>query len=236
MSSQPHTSVPGLDESAASAVVEVLEQRLVSLIDLHLALKHIHWNVVGPSFLSVHEMLDDQVGPVREMTDEVAERIATLGGQPNGNPGAVVANRTWDDYPHGRETFLVHLHQLDSVYAGVIADHRAAIDAVDDKDPITEDMLVAQTGKLEMFQWFVRSFVERSGDDGSPTTPSAATRAADGRDAHRAGTADREPTAAEARAAADAAAAAEVDTDAVADDYQEMATVGANVKGEGAIT
>ncbi len=98
MSSQPHQSVPGIEPRDAGHLATTLQSRLVSLLDLQLALKHIHWNIVGPSFLSVHEMLDEQVEPVREMADELAERIATLGGEPNGNPGAIVEQRTWDDY------------------------------------------------------------------------------------------------------------------------------------------
>src|SRR3712207_8342276 len=40
-----------------------------------LTLKHIHWNVVGPHFIAVHEMIDPQVDAVRLMVDAIAERI-----------------------------------------------------------------------------------------------------------------------------------------------------------------
>ena len=43
-------------------------------------------------------MLDPQVDGVATMVDKTAERIATLGSSPNGLPGNVVANRSWDDY------------------------------------------------------------------------------------------------------------------------------------------
>lgn len=234
MSSQPHTSVPGVEDDAARRLSELLQARLVGTLDLQLALKHIHWNVVGPSFLSVHEMLDTQVEAVRAMSDEIAERIATLGGQPNGNSGAIVEQRTWDDYPHGRDTFLVHLHELDAVYSGVIEDHRSAISESGDLDPVTEDLLIGQTAKLEMAQWFVRSFVERSGESDGATSPSSATRAAEDRDSHRSKDAGDEPTPDEARTADENAK--KVDLDAVEDDYREMTAVGANVKGEGQIS
>ena len=63
-------------------VAAVLQQRLDALNDLALTLKHIHWNVVGPHFIAVHEMLDPQVDAVRLMVDAIAERIATLGVAP----------------------------------------------------------------------------------------------------------------------------------------------------------
>ena len=51
-------TVPGLDRAAGQRVADVLQQRLASLVDLSLTLKHIHWNVVGPNFIGVHQMLD----------------------------------------------------------------------------------------------------------------------------------------------------------------------------------
>ena len=50
-------TVPGLDPDKMSPIVEALQRRLVGLIDMSLTLKHIHWNVVGPSFIGVHETL-----------------------------------------------------------------------------------------------------------------------------------------------------------------------------------
>src|SRR6201995_3286075 len=110
--------VPGLGNKDASEVVTILQDRLNALNDLALTLKHIHWNVVGPNFIAVHEMLDPQVEGGREMVDDVAERIATLGGSPSGTPGALVKARTWDDYSIGRADTTEHLAALDVVYAG----------------------------------------------------------------------------------------------------------------------
>ena len=77
----------------AQAVIDILQDRLDSLNDLALALKHVHWNVVGPQFIAVHTMLDPQVEAARPMADQTAERIAALGGSPSGTPGALVARR-----------------------------------------------------------------------------------------------------------------------------------------------
>ncbi len=175
MTNEPHHSVPGLDEGRALQVVSVLEERLVALLDLQLVLKHIHWNVVGPNFISVHEMLDVEVEKVRDSGDAVAERIRTLGGTPRGTAGSIVDGRSWADYPLDRALAMLHLEELDKVYDGVISDHRKAMAIVSDLDPVTEDLLIQQIGKLELFQWFVRSFVERSydpGDDPRSSVPS----------------------------------------------------------------
>jgi starvation-inducible DNA-binding protein len=155
--------VPGLTDEQSEQLATMLQQRLTACNDLHLTLKHIHWNVVGPTFIAVHEMLDPQVELVRGYADEIAERIATLGGSPNGLMGAGVAERSWDDYDLGRDTAQAHLGALDLVYVGMVKDHRAGIELAGDLDPVTEDMLIGQTAELEKFQWFVRAHLEDQG-------------------------------------------------------------------------
>src|ERR1700733_15511861 len=122
-------TVPGMKTDDARMVIGLLQDRLNSLNDLALTLKHIHWNVVGLNFIAVHTMLDPQVDAVRAMADETAERIAALGASPVGTPGALVAPRGWDDYSIGRAGALEHLGALDVVYVGIIEAHRSAITA-----------------------------------------------------------------------------------------------------------
>ena len=158
---RPGTSVPELSADASEETVAILQDRLVALLDLHLTLKHVHWNVTGPNFIAIHEMLDPQVIAVRAMSDALAERIATCGGTPLGTPGAIVEGRTWDDYSIGRASTDEHLEELDRVYQGVIGDHRKAIDQLGDLDPVSEDLVTGQAGELELFGWFVRSHLGR---------------------------------------------------------------------------
>jgi starvation-inducible DNA-binding protein len=160
--STPSYTVPGMKPDDAGAVIAILQDRLNALNDLSLTLKHIHWNVVGPHFIGVHLMLDPQVDAVRLMADTTAERIATLGGSPVGTPGALVAGRSWDDYSIGRADAIAHLGALDLVYAGVIEDHREAIEKTDEPDPVTQDMLIGQSAQLEQFHWFVRAHLENA--------------------------------------------------------------------------
>ena len=76
--------VPGLDEAASEKAIAILQNRLSQEQEAALVLKHAHWNVTGPNFIAVHEMLDPGVEAVLAQADETAERIATLGGTPDG--------------------------------------------------------------------------------------------------------------------------------------------------------
>ncbi len=173
-------TVAGLSRQDGHRVASALQDRLNALNDLQLTLKHVHWNVVGRDFIGVHEMLDPQVDAVRLMVDATAERMATMGVAPVGTPGAIVADRTWDDYSLGRATTQEHLAALDLVYAGVTADHRKVIAEVGDIDPVAEDLLIGQTAELEKFHWFIRAHLEMSSGDlateGAHTEQSAAAQ------------------------------------------------------------
>lgn len=159
------TTVAGLDADASAELTTIMQERLTALLDLQLTLKHAHWNVVGVNFIAVHEMLDPQVEAVRAMSDAVAERIATLGGEPLGTPGSIVSTRSWDDYELNRAPTVRHLSALDSVYSGVIGDHRAALERLGELDPVSEDLFVGHLADLELFQWFVRAhLMDADGD------------------------------------------------------------------------
>ncbi|MGV0792029.1 Dps family protein [Mycolicibacterium sp. XJ1819] len=174
-------TVPGMSTADGNKVAGLLQKQLSTYNDLHLTLKHVHWNVIGPNFIGVHEMIDPQVMLVRGYADEVAERIATLGGSPLGTPGAIIKDRTWDDYSVERDTVQAHLAALDLVYTGVIEDTRECIETLEDLDLVSQDMLIAHTAELEKFQWFVRAHLENSGGElanaGAKTEKAAASRA-----------------------------------------------------------
>jgi starvation-inducible DNA-binding protein len=108
--------------------------------------------------------------------DDIAERIAALGGSPSGTPGALVAQRSWDDYSIGRAGTQEHLGALDVVYAGIIEAHRAAIETLEELDHVTQDMLIGQAHQLEQAHWFVRAHLESA--DGTLATGEARTERA----------------------------------------------------------
>ncbi|WP_150538533.1 Dps family protein [Actinobacillus vicugnae] len=154
-----HT-VPGLTTSTGHLIAEALQMRLQGLNELSMILKHAHWNVVGANFIAVHEMLDSQVDEVRDFVDEIAERMAALGVAPNGLSGNLVATRQTPEYPLGRATVQDHLKMIDLYYSHNIEAHRVVLEHNGHLDPISEDLLVAQTRALEKLQWFIRAHLD----------------------------------------------------------------------------
>jgi cyanate lyase len=78
-------------DTAREAVAAELQRVLATLIDLSLIGEDAHWNVVGPSFRSMHLELDELIHAWRGAADAVAERIAALGGFPDRDEETVAA-------------------------------------------------------------------------------------------------------------------------------------------------
>lgn len=151
----------GIEPDRAEEITGILQKRLSDLIDLSLTLKHIHWNVVGNGFISVHKMMDEQTEGVRALVDQMAERISTLGGVAAGLAGQILEHRSTDkDYSLGRGSVPAHLGALDKMYERIGSQHRDAIDKVGSLDPVSEDLLIGQAATLEMYHWFVRAHIE----------------------------------------------------------------------------
>ena len=150
--------VPGLDEAASEKAIAILQDRLRQEQEAALVLKHAHWNVTGPNFIAVHEMLDPEVEAVLAQADETAERIATLGGTPAGRADAIVRNRTWKSFDaEGRVGTEEYLKALIEYYDAFIADDRKAIAELDELDVISSNIIQDHVQELEKFQWFMRS-------------------------------------------------------------------------------
>ncbi|HEY5891241.1 MAG TPA: DNA starvation/stationary phase protection protein [Acidimicrobiia bacterium] len=151
----------GMSISDAESSNQILQERLSDLIDLSLTLKHVHWNVSGPGFIAVHKLMDAQTALIRDLVDEVAERITTMGGVAAGLAGEVTRMRSQnEDYALGRAPVVAHLGALDQTYSRVCSKHREAAAEIGETDLVSQDLLVGQTGKLDLNHWFIRAHLE----------------------------------------------------------------------------
>ncbi|TVQ37570.1 MAG: DNA starvation/stationary phase protection protein [Spirochaetaceae bacterium] len=72
----------GLDAAATEAVCKSLNGYLADLHVIYTKLHNFHWNVEGPAFYTLHEVLETLYDAVHAEIDEVAERVLKLGHRP----------------------------------------------------------------------------------------------------------------------------------------------------------
>ena len=82
-----------LKSNAKSVAIDILNARLADSIDLALLTKQAHWNLKGPQFIAVHEMIDGFRTEIDGHVDTMAERVVQLGGTALGTTQTVATGR-----------------------------------------------------------------------------------------------------------------------------------------------
>jgi starvation-inducible DNA-binding protein len=155
-----------LSESARHSVIDILQPRLADSVDLASQAKQAHWTVKGANFIALHELFDRIAASHAEYSDLIAERIATLGGQPRGTVRAAADQSQLPTYPLHITDGSAHVEALSTALAAFGASVRQAIDAASDLgDQSTADVFTEISRGVDKALWFVQAH-----DLGSPET------------------------------------------------------------------
>jgi starvation-inducible DNA-binding protein len=158
-----HSTKNDLPSNTKTAVIALLNRNLASAIDLALATKQAHWNLKGPQFIAVHEMMDGLRTELDGHVDTIAERVAQLGGTALGSLQAVAAGTTLNPYPTDIYAIRDHLGALIERYAATASMVRNAIEEADDAgDATTADIFTAGSRSLDKALWFLEAHVQES--------------------------------------------------------------------------
>jgi starvation-inducible DNA-binding protein len=151
----------GLKSNTKTAMVELCNARLADTLDLALAVKQAHWNLKGPTFIAVHELLDMLREHLDSNSDTVAERVAQLDGVALGTTQAVGEKSELPAYPTNIKKVADHVEALVERYAALSKSVREAIDAADDAgDAGTADIFTAFSRDLDKDMWFLKSHLD----------------------------------------------------------------------------
>jgi len=157
-----HVTKNSIPASARETVVSILAPRLADAIDLASHAKQAHWSSRGPQFIALHELFDKVAGASDEFQDLMAERIAQLGGQPEGTLKAAAGRSSLPEYPTKLADALGHAAQLATSLSIFAAGTRQAIDdASSAGDAVTADMLTQVTREADKLTWFVEAHTQK---------------------------------------------------------------------------
>ncbi|WP_406441256.1 DNA starvation/stationary phase protection protein [Streptomyces sp. NBC_00631] len=146
-----------LSDADLKTVAEALQGALVDLVDLALAAKQIHWNVVGPRFRTVHLQLDEVVDTARVHSDTVAERASALGVSPDGRAATVAAGSGIGPVPGGWVKDSDAVAALVDALGAVITRMRERVRATAEADPVSQDIFIGITADLEKHHWMFQA-------------------------------------------------------------------------------
>jgi starvation-inducible DNA-binding protein len=150
-----------LSANAKSISIGILNARLADSIDLALLTKQAHWNLKGPQFIALHEMIDGFRTELDDHVDTMAERVVQLGGTALGTTQAVAKATTLAPYPTDIHKTKDHLAELIQRYGKVANAVRKAIDETDNAGDVdTSDLFTAYSRALDKQLWFLEAHVQ----------------------------------------------------------------------------
>ncbi|NEP46661.1 MAG: DNA starvation/stationary phase protection protein, partial [Okeania sp. SIO2H7] len=89
----------GLSSEQRQGVISLLNQELSDTYLLVIKTKKYHWDVVGPQFMTLHKLWEDQYEALTENIDAYAERVRALGGYPVGTAAGFLKHSTLHEHP-----------------------------------------------------------------------------------------------------------------------------------------
>ncbi len=132
-----------------SKTSQILNEVLTSELALYLKTWNYHWNVEGPQFPALHGLFESQYVELRNLIDEVAERIRALGGVPATKVSLSI---------EGLTPTLEMLKNLASGHLGLSARmSREYIPALGDEDPGSVDLLTRAHQTHDKFAWMLNA-------------------------------------------------------------------------------
>jgi starvation-inducible DNA-binding protein len=152
-----------LPRSVRTRMMALLQSQLADAIDLHYQAKQAHWNVKGPSFMTLHELFDKVAETADAHVDLIAERIVQLGGVAEGTVRAAAKGSSLAEYPKGISAGLDHCKALTKAMAAFGKAIRAAIDAAAEAgDAGTADLFTEVSRDNDKNLWFVEAHLHAS--------------------------------------------------------------------------
>ncbi|TDL78377.1 DNA starvation/stationary phase protection protein Dps [Palleronia sediminis] len=152
----PEAFVAGLNDNTRHKIVDLLNARLADVISLTLAVKQAHWNLKGPGFIGVHELLDEVADRLRESSDLMAERAVILGGFADGTAEVVAEKTKMKPYPLNESELQFHVEALRERFVDVGKRVREALEEAGEiGDDDTEDLFTEVSRQIDKDAWFI---------------------------------------------------------------------------------
>jgi starvation-inducible DNA-binding protein len=152
----------GLSEEVRGRVIGILNTTLADEHALYVKTRNYHWNVTGPQFHSLHEMLEEFYQKIAPLADEVAERVRMMGGRAIGTMAEFTQHTRLAEQPGDAPEARQMVANLLADHEQIIRDLRKDVDVCDDElnDQGTADFLTGLMEQHEEMAWMHRALLE----------------------------------------------------------------------------
>jgi starvation-inducible DNA-binding protein len=135
------------------AVGPELAPLLIELVDLALTAKQAHWNVRGMWFRQLHAQLDELADDVRLWSDDVAERLTTVGLAADARVETVAARTPFVSFPSGSVDSTKVAPLIVERLSKVVENNQTRIEKLGAVDLVSQELVIGITGGLQKHEW-----------------------------------------------------------------------------------
>lgn len=144
-----------------SNIIDGLSCLLADTYLLYLKTQNFHWNVTGPTFISLHLMFEEQYEQLADAADVIAERIRALQAPAPGSFAEFLKLTSLEEADSGISAEEM-LHALLKDHESMSeASNRMIQTAEEDGDEVTVDMLIERKSEHDKTAWMLRSTLEK---------------------------------------------------------------------------
>lgn len=145
-----------LEKEKRASIAADLQATTVELIELHHQAKQCHWNLTGPLYLPLHELLDEYDKIYLDYTDLVAERLLHLGIPADGRTEVVAKTANIGSVPAGVLTDKQVLDLMSAHLYTVAVRVRQRIEKLGRSDEVSSNLLQELSYQLDKQVWQLR--------------------------------------------------------------------------------
>ncbi len=169
----------GLTDEQRAGVIDLLNHDLADSYLLVVKTKKFHWDVVGPQFISLHELWDKHYEAISANIDAIAERIRSLGGYPIGTMKGFLDYASLGEHPGNIPMATGMVSALVEDHEQIVRNLREHLDSCSENfhDEGTADFLTGIMEQHEEMAWMLRSFIEGEALNANGARPDLQTKA-----------------------------------------------------------
>lgn len=151
----------GMSVKDKSDITKLLSLLLANEHVLYIKMRNFHWNLVGPSFVEVHEFIEKLYNQTAIDIDVVAERIQQLGFPALGSMKEFLELATLRESKGGKKEQTMAVDELVQDNDAMTISLRKMIKEIEEgyDDPGTVDILVGIIKNHEKNVWMLRRYL-----------------------------------------------------------------------------
>jgi starvation-inducible DNA-binding protein len=150
----------GIEVKSERAISDLLNNLLSDEYVLLTKTRNYHWHILSMSFMELHKLYEGQYNYIKEIIDELAERVLQLGQKASATMKEFLEQTRLTEGPFtSRQAEQIKILLAD--HESICRTIREDIETIDEEfnDPVTIDILTKHLGWHEKTAWMLRSYL-----------------------------------------------------------------------------